>query len=95
MTTQRCLTLEHLREEAESRVPPLDGVLTAKGLEGPVRVIQDRHGVPHADVGLVHEMWFVQGILHAQERLWAMERTRRFSWLLNGCSGTGHAFNFS
>ena len=78
MPTQKTQSLEYLQREAERRVPPLDGVLTVKGLDGPVRVVRDRHGVPHANVDSNHDMWFVQGFLHAQDRLWAMERTRRF-----------------
>ena len=78
MAVQRTLTLEHLREEAPRRVPPYEGERTVKGLDGLVRVMWDSHGVPHAKVSSTHDIWFVQGFLHAQERLWGMERTRRF-----------------
>ena len=78
MTTQQTHSLEYLQREAKRRVPALDGVLTVKGLDGTVSVAWDRHGVPHANVGSNHDMWFVQGFLHAQDRLWGMERTRRF-----------------
>ncbi|PKB82533.1 MAG: hypothetical protein BZY88_04130 [SAR202 cluster bacterium Io17-Chloro-G9] len=78
MTTEKTQSLEYLRQEAERRVPSLNGELTVKGLEGSVRVVWDRHGVPHAKVESTHDMWFVQGFLHAQDRLWGMERTRRF-----------------
>ena len=78
MTAQKTQSLEFLRREAARRVPALDGKLTVKGLDGPVRVVWDRHGVPHAQAASGHDMWFIQGFLHSQERLWAMERTRRF-----------------
>lgn len=78
MTTQTQRSLEELRQEAVRRLPSLDGRLTVKGLDGPVRVVRDRHGVPHARVTSTHDMWFAQGFIHAQERLWGMERTRRF-----------------
>jgi len=78
MATKPAPTLDYLREEAKRRLPPLDGKLTVKGLDGPVRVVRDRHGVPHARVSSTHDMWFAQGFIHAQDRLWGMERTRRF-----------------
>jgi penicillin amidase len=78
MTARKTHSLEYLRREAKRRVPALDGALTIKGLDGQVRVVWDRHGVPHADASSTHDMWFVQGFLHAQDRLWGMERVRRF-----------------
>ncbi|MCH7706364.1 MAG: penicillin acylase family protein [Chloroflexi bacterium] len=78
MATKPAPTLDYLREEARRRLPSLDGKLTVKGLDGPVRVVWDRHGVPHARVSSTHDMWFAQGFIHAQDRLWGMERTRRF-----------------
>ena len=78
MSTQTRPTLESLREEAVRRLPSHEGQVSVKGLEGPVRIVWDRHGVPHAKATSIHDMWFAQGFLHAQERLWGMERTRRF-----------------
>lgn len=78
MTASSAPTLEYLRQEAKRRLPSLKGNLTVKGLDGPVRVVWDRHGVPHARVTSTHDVWFAQGFIHAQERLWGMERTRRF-----------------
>ena len=78
MAEQRTLTLEYLRKEAQRRLPPREGQLTVKGIEGPVKVVWDRHGVPHAKVTSTHDVWFIQGFLHAQDRLWGMERARRF-----------------
>ncbi|MBI2171743.1 MAG: penicillin acylase family protein [Chloroflexi bacterium] len=78
MTTTAPKTLDQLRQEARRRMPPLEGTLALKGLDGPVRIMRDKHGVPHAQCASTHDMWFAQGFLHAQERLWGMERTRRF-----------------
>ncbi|MEE8442451.1 MAG: penicillin acylase family protein, partial [Dehalococcoidia bacterium] len=78
MTTNSPHTLEDLCQEAKRRLPPLEGNLTVKGLDGPIRVVRDRHGVPHARATSTHDMWFAQGFIHAQERLWGMERVRRF-----------------
>ncbi len=78
MSTQTTPTLEFLREEAPKRVPPMEGKLTVKGLDGPIKIIRDRHGVPHVKVTSTHDVWFSQGFVHAQERLWGMERVRRF-----------------
>ena len=78
MSTQTTPTLEFLHEEAPKRVPPMEGKLTVKGLDGPIKIIRDRHGVPHVKVKSTHDVWFAQGFIHAQERLWGMERIRRF-----------------
>ena len=78
MTTQSLPTLEGLRQEALRRVPPMEGGLTVKGLDGPIKIVRDRHGVPHVRVTSTHDVWFAQGFIHAQERLWGMERIRRF-----------------
>ncbi len=71
-------SIENLREEAIRRVPKMGEDLVIKGLDGPIKIIRDSHGVPHAKVTTTHDAWFAQGFIHAQERLWGMERTRRF-----------------
>ena len=78
MTTNIEHSIENLRQQARKRLPPLEGSLQIKGIDGPIRIIRDKHGVPHAKCASTHDVWFAQGFLHAQERLWGMERTRRF-----------------
>jgi penicillin amidase len=46
-------------------------------LEAPVEIFRDEIGVPHARARSVHDAFFAQGFVHAQDRLWQMESDRR------------------
>ncbi len=48
-----------------------------QGLNGPVSIIRDRWGIPHAKAGSAADAFFAQGFVHAQDRLWQMEYDRR------------------
>ena len=43
----------------------------------PVKVVRDSLGIPHIRAGSVHDAFFAQGYVHAQDRLWQMEYDRR------------------
>ena len=57
--------------------PQVDGTLAVAGLEAPVDVIRDGWGVPHIYAQNEHDLFFAQGYVHAQDRLWQMEFNRR------------------
>lgn len=57
--------------------PQIDGQVTAAGLTAPVQVIRDKWGVPHIYAQNDHDLFFGQGYVHAQDRLWQMEMNRR------------------
>ena len=57
--------------------PQVEGNLIVAGLEAPVEVIRDRWGVPHIYAESKHDLFFAQGFVHAQDRLWQMEFSRR------------------
>lgn len=59
------------------RLPQIEGTLTLPGLSGSVEVIRDRWGVPHIYAGSSPDLFFAQGFVHAQDRLWQMELNRR------------------
>ena len=59
------------------RLPQVSGALRLRGLEGPVEVIRDRWGVPHIYAQNTHDLMFAQGYVHAQDRLWQMDSSRR------------------
>ena len=54
-----------------------DGEVTAPGLHGVVTIRRDARGVPHIMAQDAHDVFFAQGFVHAQDRLWAMEMARR------------------
>jgi penicillin amidase len=59
------------------RLPQIEGSLTLPGLSAPVEIIRDRWGIPHLYAATAHDLFFAQGFVHAQDRLWQMELNRR------------------
>jgi penicillin amidase len=58
-------------------LPQLDGQIQVAGLSGPVTVTRDAHGVPTVDAGTLEDLFFAQGYVTAQDRLWQMDVMRR------------------
>lgn len=58
-------------------LPQVDGDLAVAGLDGQVTIRRDGFGIPHIYAGSDHDLFFAQGFVHAQDRLWAMESSRR------------------
>ncbi len=64
---------------ARSSLPQLDGEVRVGGLSSPVRVIRDSHGVPTIEAASLDDLFFAQGYVTAQDRLWQMDIMRRFA----------------
>jgi penicillin amidase len=47
------------------------------GLEGPARVDRDADGIAHIRAGTRHDLFFLQGWVHAKDRLFQMDTRRR------------------
>jgi penicillin amidase len=60
-------------------LPRLDGPVRVPGLSAPVKVIRDEHGVPTIDAANLEDLFFAQGYVTAQDRLWQMDAMRRFA----------------
>jgi penicillin amidase len=58
-------------------LPRTRGTVRLPGLKGPVEVLRDRWGVPHIYADAAEDLFFAQGYVHAQDRLWQMEFQRR------------------
>ena len=58
--------------------PRYHGEIQLEGLQQPVDVSFDGYAVPHVRAASEQDLFFAQGYLHAQERLWQMELSRRF-----------------
>jgi len=71
--------LDSLRREARRVLPQIDGAIRIKGVERSVTVVRDRWGVPHIYAETTRDLFFAQGFVHAQDRLWQMELRRRIS----------------
>ena len=59
------------------RLPQLDGQAYLPGLEAAVTVYRDGWGVPHIYAANRHDLFWAQGFVHAQDRLWQMDISRR------------------
>src|ERR1700749_1669865 len=61
----------------ESALPPVSGTIALSGLSQPVRVDRDRWGIPHISAENEHDLFFAQGFVQAQDRLFQMDLWRR------------------
>lgn len=66
-----------LDELAKQSLAQIDGRVTLAGLRDSVQVIRDRWGVPHIYASNLEDLFFAQGYVQAQDRLWQMEMYRR------------------
>src|SRR5262249_10165729 len=55
------------------------GTMTVNGLSGPVSVLRDKLGVPHIRAASYDDLFFAQGFVTAQDRLWQMDISRRYA----------------
>jgi penicillin G amidase len=60
-------------------LPRTEGELRVRGLEGPVEIVRDRWGMPTVRAHTVTDLFFGQGLCHAQDRLWQCEVNRRIT----------------
>ena len=58
-------------------LPQTSGILVLPGLEQKVEIFRDRWGIPHIYAQTAHDLFFSQGFVHAQDRLFQMELNRR------------------
>jgi penicillin amidase len=63
---------------ARAALPQLDGRIQLTGLSGGVTVTRDGHGVPTIEAATLDDLFFAQGYVTAQDRLWQMDVMRRF-----------------
>jgi penicillin amidase len=64
---------------AKESLPVVDGTLKLSGLAAPVIVTRDSLGVPNISAQNLHDLFFAQGFVTAQDRLWQMDMTRRYA----------------
>jgi penicillin amidase len=58
---------------APKSFPKVNGELHVSGLDGAVDIYRDQMGIPHIYATTVHDLFFAQGYVHAQERFWQMD----------------------
>jgi penicillin G amidase len=64
---------------ARLALPQLDGTVSLQGLSARVTVTRDGHGVPTIEATTLEDLFYAQGYVTAQDRLWQMDVMRRFA----------------
>jgi len=60
-------------------LPETEGEFTIAGLDSPVEILRDAHGIPHIFARSERDAQFALGFVHAQDRLWQLEMNRRIA----------------
>jgi penicillin G amidase len=68
-------SLQGLSKESLAKI---DGELKVPGLKQSVEIIRDRQGIPHIYAQNDGDLFFAQGYVMAQDRLWQLEMWRRW-----------------
>jgi penicillin amidase len=68
-----------MEELARNALSKIEGEIALEGLTEEVEVLRDRWGIPHIYARSVEDLFFAQGFVVAQDRLWQMEVWRRWS----------------
>ncbi|OYD09458.1 penicillin acylase family protein [Paludifilum halophilum] len=61
------------------RLPQVEGTLTLAGLKEKVEVLRDGHGIPRIRAENANDLFFAQGYVTAQDRLFQMDMSRRMA----------------
>jgi len=72
--------MKDMRELARRSLSPTSGIVTVAGLKDEVRIVRDKWGVPHIFAANMEDLLYAEGYVHAQDRLWQMEFTRRLAF---------------
>jgi penicillin G amidase len=71
------VSTDQFAEKARAALSTTTGKLQLPGLQGAVEVLRDRWGVPHIYARNQHDLFFAQGFVAAQDRLFQMELWKR------------------
>lgn len=66
-----------LRYLVTKSFPEYSGSVSVASIREGVTISRDQYGVPHISASNEHDLFFAQGYVHAQDRLWQMDLTRR------------------
>jgi penicillin G amidase len=68
---------DDLAHRARAALAQTSGTIKVKGLQRPVNVLRDEWGIAHIFAGTQDDLFFAQGLVAAQDRLWQMDLWRR------------------
>src|SRR5262245_12835870 len=72
-------TPEAVLQKAKAVLSQLEGEIALPGLKEPVEVLRDRWGVPHIYARNADDLFFAQGFIVAQDRLFQIDLWRRIA----------------
>lgn len=58
---------------AKQSFPQIDGIIQLPELDQAVEIYRDSMGIPHIYAATLHDLFFAQGYVHAQDRFWQMD----------------------
>jgi penicillin G amidase len=64
-------------ELAQSSLAEIEGTFKISGLQSEVQILRDEWGIPHIYAENQQDLFFAQGFIQAQDRLWQMDMWRR------------------
>jgi penicillin G amidase len=73
----RAIQKRDLKEQALGALAQTDGRIKLNGLQKPVKVLRDEWGIAHIYAETQDDLFFAQGFVAAQDRLWQMDLWRR------------------
>jgi penicillin G amidase len=73
----RAIQTRDLRRQALGALARTEGRIKLEGLQKPVKVLRDEWGVAHIYAETQDDLFFAQGFVAAQDRLWQMDMWRR------------------
>ena len=66
-----------INQLSKKALPQTSGSLQLKGLRDTIKIYRDHWGIPHIYAQNLDDLLFAQGFVHAQDRFWQMELSRR------------------
>src|SRR5262245_64546523 len=73
----RAIQKRDLKEQALGALAHTEGRIKLEGLQKPVKVLRDEWGIAHIYAETQDDLFFAQGLVAAQDRLWQMDLWRR------------------
>jgi penicillin G amidase len=73
----RAFQTRDLKERALGALAQTEGRIKLEGLQKPVKILRDEWGIAHIYAETQDDLFFAQGLVAAQDRLWQMDLWRR------------------
>jgi len=61
-------------------LPQTEGEITVAGLQNETIIVRDQYGIPHIFAETRHDIFFAVGVVHAQDRLFQLDLSRRAAY---------------